>query len=536
MSSKTKPVVKDTGKGTASMWSKGTAIISPLLPRSSRSQPKVPPPSSLRKEMTQDIKQRGITSTGTSIKKIDGAISKVKPIIHLRRPQTLSDHRVSVTNDIPVKTLHSETSDRNSNLRASISTHDGRESNIVSTFSVLPVHDEFTSPPASPTMSDVRSEEELSMADEATTIEMLERSNTVKDVLLEEDKKQIQELKDFGRITEDKLKDEKKRADCKELEILEQKRRLESELESKDRQLEEKDRQLDEVKRQLEEAKRQLGEKSRQMEERDRKIEEKSREIEEGKRQLDEKDRQSSELKRQLEEKKGELGETRGELKEARRYIAELKEEVKMDARKKTEQPSVHEIVRHSSYEKISPEETKVTSLSSSSSSSSSSSNSSWISSSPLLLNVLSSSSSSSFDSFTAEERAYTQYYGEEFKLESLDNIEKMFAYFLLGRGHSRLIGSYVNLAGSNGYIRSLYLKHHPRALALARASYATNLLTGSPAPTAEKCIPPFGNRLVATQETVMNILDKFLPLRGMVLMHYGTYSIIESATTFINI
>lgn len=99
----------------------------------------------------------------------------------------------------------------------------------------------------------------------------------------------------------------------------------------------------------------------------------------------------------------------------------------------------------------------------------------------------------SSSSSPSKEYLMYTRQHGGKFRRESSEVIDKMFAYSFWGEGHHTLCGKTVDLVIPDGYMQREYIWDNPRAMAFARASYATLLLTGSKPSQANRYIPEEG-------------------------------------------
>lgn len=124
----------------------------------------------------------------------------------------------------------------------------------------------------------------------------------------------------------------------------------------------------------------------------------------------------------------------------------------------------------------------------------------------------------------------YTEKYKGEYKKMSLEDTEKAFAYFLLGEGHSKLLGINMILPFTEDAMEREYKSDHPRAMALARAAYSTKMQPLNAKAEDARKYSHLGGRRVTTHERIFGILGTFCPLVNLKMQRsYSRLSITES-------
>lgn len=108
----------------------------------------------------------------------------------------------------------------------------------------------------------------------------------------------------------------------------------------------------------------------------------------------------------------------------------------------------------------------------------------------------------------------YTLKFRGNYKKESLDDTEKMFAYFLLGEGHTKLSGIHICISVTEDEMKKGYTEDNPRMIAFARAAYSTFLWDERPVKEANKSLP---TRELAIYGTVriVNAIGTFCRVHG---------------------
>lgn len=121
----------------------------------------------------------------------------------------------------------------------------------------------------------------------------------------------------------------------------------------------------------------------------------------------------------------------------------------------------------------------------------------------------------------------YTEKYKGEYKKMSLEDTEKAFAYFLLGEGHSNLLGINMILPFTEDAMESEYKADHPRAMALARAAYSTKMYDKKATEKNALQYSHTGPRRVTTHRGIFGILDSFCSLVGLRVNKKGSLFVI---------
>lgn len=126
----------------------------------------------------------------------------------------------------------------------------------------------------------------------------------------------------------------------------------------------------------------------------------------------------------------------------------------------------------------------------------------------------------------------YTEKYRGEYKKMSLEDTETAFAYFLLGEGHSKLLGIDMILPFTADAMENEYKADHPRAMALARAAYSTKMYDKKATDKNALQYSHTGPRRVTTHKGIFGILDSFCALVGLRVNRKGSSFVIIKRQT----